>query len=53
MHNLFALTTNIQGGALWKKFSGTSKQNPWKILKKKFIFNKVAVSKNSFFTRIF
>ena len=30
------------------KSSGTFKQNPWKIPKKKFIFNKVADSKNEF-----
>ena len=28
------------------KSSGTFKQNPWKIHKKKFVFNKVADSKN-------
>ena len=62
MHNLFTIATNIEGGVRWnieggvrwnieggvrwKKFSETSKQNPLKISKKKFIFSKVAGSKN-------
>ena len=49
MHNLFTITTNIQVVVLWKKvFSETFEQNPWKMPKKKFIFSKVAGSKNEF-----
>ena len=42
------ITTNIQRGVLWKKFSETFKQTPRQIPKKKFIFSTVAVSKNQF-----
>ena len=48
MHNVFTITTNIQGGVLQKKSSETLKQNPWKIAQKNFIFSKVAGSKNEF-----
>ena len=48
MYNLFTVTTNIEGGVLWKKYSETFKQSPWKIPKKKLIFSKVAGSKNEF-----
>ena len=48
MHNLFTITTNIEGGVLLKKSSETFKQNPWKIPKKNFFFSKVARSKNEF-----
>ena len=53
MHNLFTVTTNIQVGVLWKKSCETFKQNPWKISPKKFIFSKVAGSKNEFICTYF
>ena len=43
MHNLFTITTNIQGGVLWKKSSETLN----KILEKHLrFFSKIAGSKN-------
>ena len=46
MQNLFTVSTNIQGGVVWKKSFETFKQNPSNTPKKKFIFSKVAGSKN-------
>ena len=37
VHNILTITTDIQGGGLWKKSSQVFKENSWNIPKKKFI----------------
>ena len=36
--DLFTITSNIEGGVLWKKSSKYTKQNTWIIPEKKLIF---------------
>ena len=48
MYNLFTITTNIPEVILLKKSTETFKENPCEIPKKKFIFSRVAGSKNEF-----
>ena len=45
-HAQSTASKNINEEFFWKKTSESLKQNPWKIPKKKFIFSKVAGSKN-------
>ena len=57
MYNLFTITTDVPEVILLKKSTETFKENPCEIPKKKFIFSRVAGSKNEFihtdFSRFF